>query len=167
MKTHILGMAKSSLSLEGAKSSKLELDLFKLAFAVAALREKGEAAFGYLLVVTQIAKKRAEFWVDKYKIGDRVEVLIAELTPEQLSELKTEKGRNADGLHSGVTGFSIARLGQEFGENALREKIESRHPNVVEHDKEFPQGINWDYYGIIGTPDQANLNAPRCCPRRP
>ena len=48
---HILGMAKSSLTLKGAKASKLELDFFKLAFAVSVLRTSGEQAIGYLQVL--------------------------------------------------------------------------------------------------------------------
>jgi hypothetical protein len=59
---HILGMAKSSLTLKGAKAPKLELDFFKLAFAVAAFRAVGEQAIGYLQVLALPARDRALGW---------------------------------------------------------------------------------------------------------
>ncbi|HEY0073620.1 MAG TPA: hypothetical protein VGB77_05920 [Abditibacteriaceae bacterium] len=161
MKTHILGMAKSSLSLEGAKSSKLELDFFKLAFAVAALRENNEEAFGYLLVVSEVAKKRAEYWVNKYKTGDRVKVLIAVPSSEQLIDLTAEKSKNANGIYNGETSFSVAKLGMEFGEAALRKQIEALYPHIAIRDKsEYPQSINWDYYGIVDIQNKVGFSAP-------
>ena len=50
---HILGMAKSHLDLRGAKAPKLELDYLHLIYAVKEIREKGESAQGYLVVMTE------------------------------------------------------------------------------------------------------------------
>ncbi len=96
-KMHILGMAKSSLTLTGAKASKLELDFFKLAFSVAALRANGERATGYLQVLSVPARDRATGWCAKYSTSDIVVVLYSEPTEEELVALVAEKSRNALG----------------------------------------------------------------------
>ena len=152
---HVLGMAKSSLCLKGAKASKLELDFFKLAFAVAKLRAANEHAIGYLQVLSTTARARADGWIDKYQTGDAVVVLYAAPDDAELVALVAEKARNAAGLlatpNAERAGLSLASLGRELGESALALEITSRHPSVVrvENKSSFPQQIDWDFYGLV------------------
>ncbi len=116
---HVLGMAKSSLCLKGAKASKLELDFFKLAFAVAKLRASGDEAVGYLLVLSTAARERAVGWVTKYQTGDAVVVLYTAPDDAELVALAAEKARNAAGLLATPDAeraeLSLASLGRELG----------------------------------------------------
>jgi hypothetical protein len=152
---HVLGMAKSSLCLKGAKASKLELDFFKLAFAVAKLRASNEQAIGYLLVLSTPARDRAIGWTAKYQTGDAVVVLYAAPDNAELMALAAEKARNAAGLlttsNAERAGLSLASLGRELGESALTRQVFSRHPTVerVEDKSRFPQRIDWDFYGLV------------------
>ncbi|MGH7645352.1 MAG: hypothetical protein ACREMR_07170, partial [Gemmatimonadales bacterium] len=63
---HVLGMAKRHLDLNGAKAPKLELDYLRLVVAVRELRLRGQAAVGYLLVMTPTIKRRTQAWANKY-----------------------------------------------------------------------------------------------------
>jgi hypothetical protein len=154
---HILGMAKSSLTLKGAKASKLELDFFKLAFAVSVLRTSGEQAIGYLQVLAAPVRDRAIGWTVKYSTGDAVTVLYVSPTKTELAHLAAEKARNALGLislpdaeHADKT-LSLASSGEEFGESALVREVIARHPSVVRitDPQRFPQRIDWDFYGTV------------------
>ena len=152
---HVLGMAKSSLCLKGAKASKLELDFFKLAFAVAGLRASGEQAVGYLQVMSTAARDRAGGWVAKYQTGEAVVILYAAPDDAELVALAAEKVRNAAGLlatpDAERAGLSLALLGRKLGESALAREVLSRHPTVarVEDKSRFPQRIDWDFYGLV------------------
>ena len=155
---HILGMAKSSLCLKGAKASKLELDFFKLAFAVAKLRAAGEEPIGYLQVLSARARDRAVGWIAKYQTGDAVVVLYAVPDEAELVALTAEKARNAASLlataNAGRAGLSLASLGRALGESALAREVFSRHPAIARVDvrSQFPQRIDWDFYGLVAGP---------------
>lgn len=157
-KLHILGMAKSSLDLRGAKASKLELDFFKLAFAVEALRKSGDDAIGYLQVLAESVDLRAKGWVEKYSTGDRIKVILGVPSSEDLDKLAGEKARNALGLlakgqiDEAEEALSLGSWGKELGESALSTYITATHVGVVSS-PERPMSINWDYYGIV---DQGN-----------
>jgi hypothetical protein len=148
-------MAKSSLCLKGAKASKLELDFFKLAFAVAKLRASNEQAVGYLQVLSTAARDRAVVWTTKYETGDAVVILYAAPNDAELVALADEKARNAAGLLATPdgerAGLSLASLGRKLGESALAREVLSRHPTVarVEDKSRFPQRIDWDFYGLV------------------
>jgi len=150
-------MAKSSLTLKGAKASKLELDFFKLAFAVAALRASGEQATGYLQVLAEPVRDRAIGWVNKYSTGDAVIVLFAVPNDMELAALAAEKARNALGLlsisdeQSAEESLSLALLGEKLGEEALAIAVKRRHPSVfrITDRQRFPQHIDWDFYGTV------------------
>jgi hypothetical protein len=152
---HVLGMAKSSLCLKGAKASKLELDFFKLAFAVAKLRTSTERAVGYLQVLSTAARDRAVGWTAKYHTEDAVVVLYAAPNDAELVALATEKARNAAGLLATPdavrAGLSLASLGRQLGESVLTREMFSRHPTVVriKEKSRFPQRIDWDFYGFV------------------
>ena len=156
---HILGMAKSSLNLAGGKASKLELDLFKIAFAVAALQKKDEQAQGYLLVLSEAVQKRAEYWAEKYKMSGYVTVLFYQPSSSELSSLLQEKKGNASGIIASsnpaltVRNISQGYWGQHIGEERLAEEIEKLHPTItrvpIYDGNVYPQAINWDYYGIV------------------
>jgi hypothetical protein len=160
---HVLGMAKSSLSLKGAKGPKLELDFFKLAFAVEALRASNTPAIGYLQVLSAPAQKRALYWIEKYRTGDTVTILYTAPSDVEMTALAAEKARNASGLLStsnaekAATMLSLAALGQELGESALAKEIKLRHATVVRIlDKiKFPQQIDWDFYGVVPPPAES------------
>jgi hypothetical protein len=158
---HVLGMAKSSLCLKGAKASKLELDFFKLAFAVAQLRATNEQAVGYLQVLSAAARDRAVGWIAKYQTGDAVNILYAAPDDAKLVTLAAEKVRNAAGLlatpNADRASLSLASFGRELGESALLQEVLARHPTVerVEDRSRFPQRIDWDYYGVVPGPGRA------------
>ena len=149
----ILGMAKSSLGLKGAKASKLELDFFKLLHATASLRAEQRHAIGYLQVLSQAAKDRADGWVEKYASRDLVTVLYTPPTDPELQALAEEKTRNALGLlaTNKGKGLSLAALGRQLGEAALVREVFQRHPTAtrVTNRREFPLAIDWDFYGIV------------------
>jgi hypothetical protein len=63
---HVLGMAKSFLNLEGARSQKLELDYLRLIYAVKEIRKRGDSALGYLVVLTPQIGIRLKQWENKY-----------------------------------------------------------------------------------------------------
>ena len=156
---HILGMAKSSLNLAGGKASKLELDLFKIAFAVAALQKEGQEAKGCLLILSEASRKRAECWIQKYKMSGYVSVLFYQPNSSELSSLSQEKKGNASGIITSsspvltVRNISQGYWGQHIGEERLVEEIEKLHPTITRvptyDGNVYPQAINWDYYGIL------------------
>ncbi len=152
---HVLGMAKSSLCLKGRRLQKLELDFFKLAFAIAALRASGHQAVGYLQVLSTAACTRAEGWVGKYLTGDAIVILYAAPNLAEVEALAAEKARNAAALlattDADCADLSLASLGRELGESALSREILFRHPTVVRvaNKRLFPQRIDWDYYGLV------------------
>lgn len=155
-KLHVLGMAKSSLDLRGAKAPKLELDFLRLAYAVRELREAGEEAVGYLMVLVPKVAKTAESWREKYATGDGVIILCEDIEGDNLEALIKEKADNAVGFiqdrrfEDAERELSLADLGKELGEKALRQSISSRHPGI-ESGEALPLGIQWDYYGTLPT----------------
>lgn len=153
---HVLGMAKSSLDLRGAKAPKLELDFLRLAYAVRELREADEEAIGYLMVLSPLVAKTVEGWREKYATGESVVILCEEIQGENLEALIKEKADNAIGFiqdrrfAEAEYELSLADLGKTLGETALLRAIEQRHPGLVSAPKP-PLGINWDYYGTQTT----------------
>lgn len=151
---HVLGMAKSSLDLRGAKAPKLELDFLRLAYAVRELREAGEEAIGYLLVLVPKVAKTAESWRDKYSTGEGVVVLCEELEGEDLDALIKEKAANAIGFitnhqfDEAEKELSLADLGKRLGEASLVRSINERHQEL-QPSADFPFGVQWDYYGVL------------------
>lgn len=151
---HIIGMAKRSLDLAGAKGPKLELDYLRLIYAVNELRRTGVGAQGYLLVMNDNIAKRVSIWQGKYQAGDAVVVIVAKLTDEQLSALKAEVQANTAGMIAGtlgedVDGKSNATFGGQLGEEQLQYFIEENEPGVLRNmnETEYPFKIRWDYYG--------------------
>ncbi len=155
---HILGMAKSSLSLSGAKGPKLELDFLKLAYAIAALEAQGETARGYLLVLDPKAVIRARTWISKYGTGERIEVLYRALADAELNALSAEKSRHTEGMIAGtlnqdVGGRSVAYYGKRLGEDSLREALQAKFPKLrdLTLSCQLPLGVLWDFYGKDGS----------------
>lgn len=159
---HVLGMAKSSLNLKGAKEQKLELDFLRLAYAVRELREAGEEAIGYLLVLVPDIARTATGWCEKYTTGEGVVILCEPIEGETLEALLKEKADNALGLLQPLDfdqanrALSLANIGKELGERALQKVIESRHNGISSlHEKtsreQLPLQVNWDYYGTLPT----------------
>ena len=151
---HVLGMAKSFLDLRGAKAPKLELDFLRLAYAVRELREAGEEAVGYLMVLVPEVAKAIEVWRDKYSTGESVVVLCEEPEGENLEALIKEKANNALGFitdrrfEEAEREPSLADLGKQLGETALLKAVKARHQGLSPSSK-FPFGIQWDYYGTL------------------
>lgn len=148
-------MAKRHLDLRGAKGPKLELDFLRLAVAVARLRQDGDDAKGYLLVMTPTIRKRTEAWVTKYETEDTVEVVSIDLTESELRQLKAEVSANTEGMMLGTQGRPVgnrsnARSGGHLAEDKLRAMIEDREPGMqrVNDPSKFPLKVQWDYYGV-------------------
>ncbi len=149
---HVLGMAKRHLDLNGAKAPKLELDYLRLLVAVRQLRQQGQDAAGYLLVMTSAIKRRAHAWASKYGANDEVQVVVATLTARRQRQ---SRGRP-------VRGRSDARKGGRLAERQLSAFIEKREPRVrrITDSKNLPLGIRWDYYGIIDAVTAQTPGAP-------
>ncbi len=145
--TYILGMAKSPLDLRGAKARNLRLDIELLARGLASIRAGGDAAVGYLLVLTEGVAARARGW-DVVTADPALEVLVATLSETDMLAVQAEKLRNAAGTRSGVAADSIAALGQRLGEDALRRAVRARHPGAQLCSAPSPLGVRWDFYGI-------------------
>lgn len=151
---HILGMAKSSLDLRGAKAQKLELDFLRLAYAVRDFREAGEEAVGYLMVLDPTVAITARAWIEKYGTGEGVVVLCNEITGPEFEALLKEKADNALGLlqehrfDEAERALSLANNGRELGERALQRDIAERHPGVTTTTA-FPLGVQWDFCGTL------------------
>jgi len=153
---HVLGMAKSSLDLKGAKSQKLELDYLRLVYAVKELRKNGDNAHGYLIVLTPQISERVKQWEDKYSGKHCVEVIDASLSTGVKNRLKNEKANNLAGIAAGVTGGEVggrsrANFGRDTGENVLRQTILELEPKVklVKDESRFPCRVRWDFYGVV------------------
>ena len=153
---HILGMVKSQLDLNGAKSQKLELDYLRLVYAVKEIKKRGDYALGYLAVLAPSILDRVKHWEAKYQAEGCVKVINIHLSSSDKSKLKEEKTSNIAGMVTGAMGGeagerSSANFGRKTGENALRKKIFESEQNVEEiMDKtEFPLRIQWDFYGVV------------------
>ncbi|MBN8461089.1 MAG: hypothetical protein J0M04_24950 [Verrucomicrobia bacterium] len=147
-------MAKSSLDLRGAKGPKLELDFLRLAYVVRDIRTAGGNAVGYLAVLDSKVAETASTWIEKYRSGDAVVVLMCHLGMREHELLMSEKSANAIGflpapeLRKLERKLAIADLGRELGEQALQKAIEEHHPGIMKCTNP-PFGIQWDYYGIV------------------
>lgn len=154
---HVLGMAKSSTDLKGAKAPKLELDYLRLAYVVKDLREKGQDAVGYLLVMNARIARRANGWAEKYESFDYVQVLVAaDLSEDDLASKTAESVANARSqaavaLGADYAGGSTAEIGMRLGEDSLGRMIEHREAGVrrCSDSSRFPMEIAWDYYGTL------------------
>ena len=153
---HILGMAKSFLDLKGSRSQKLELDYLRLVYAVKDLRNSGDSAQGYLVVLTPEIYKCVKRWENKYRSKDCVMVIDVSLPNPIKNSLKLEKENNKAGMVAGVTGgkaggLSNAYLGRQTGEYALTDSILELEPKVkqIKDEYRFPCYIRWDFYGTI------------------
>jgi len=149
----ILGMAKSSLDLRGAKAQRLELDLLRLVHAVEKLRASGEDAQGYLLVMTPTQAERVQVWLSKYEADGTVVVLVAEPEAGDLEALRLEKAGNVEGMLAAIMGQEVAgrssgALGQRLAEELLQHLILEREPAARRADRRPPFGIQWDYFGV-------------------
>ncbi len=158
MKTlHILGMAKSSLDLRGAKAPKLELDYLRLLYAVDRLKAQDKEAVGYLLVLSKnVAESAKRNWIPKYGNNPSVEIVFVKPRKTGLKKLLEEKRNQAASLllKNRVTDaeklLSVAKLGKQYGEKELEAHIARSHPGVAKGQKAHqPLGISWDFYGTV------------------
>ncbi len=153
---HILGMAKSFLDLKGARSPKLELDYLRLVYAVKDLRQSGDGAQGYLVVLTPEILECVKRWENKYQGKNCVTVIDISLPGPIKNRLKLEKDNNKAGMIDGATGGkargrSNANIGRQTGEYALRDRILESEPTVKQtnDENEFPCCVRWDFYGTV------------------
>ena len=151
---YILGMAKCTLDLKGAKGPKLELDFLRLVDAVKEIRRRGDEAKGCLLVMTPAIAQRVAAWQTKYRADDSVHVATARLSEEQLGIVQDQVRTTREGMVAGtvgddVAGRSDATAGGQLGEELLRQVIEASEQGIRRsvNEREFPFGIHWDYFG--------------------
>lgn len=148
----ILGMAKSSTDLNGAKAQKVELDFLRLVYAKQTLRARSVDVAAYLLVMVDDVASRTHKWARDYDVEGLVEVLVADLSDEDLNRLRAEKKANADG-NKAAGGKSkqqaSAKFGEKLGESELRRQIMARHPEAIEITRKEcrPFKVQWDFFG--------------------
>ena len=154
---HVLGMAKSSTNLKGSKGPRVELDFFKLAYAVGKIRAEGDEAQGYLLVMNRGIAATVTAWAAKYDAEDLVTVLIARLADEELEKLQAQQEEQAVAQAEATLGGSAgarsrADFGRDLGESQLQELIGEREIGVLCQHDSLPLSIRWDYYGTLSVP---------------
>ena len=157
---HILGMAKSSLDLRGAKATKLELDYLRLLYAVERIQAQGGEAIGYLMVLSEkVAESAKENLVAKYGNNPAVSIIWSKPAKKGLKKLLAEKADQAGSLllkkriNQAEKELSVAKLGKELGETALLAQIAILHPGV-QPSEDLPLSIQWDYCGIVRTEEE-------------
>lgn len=153
--THVLGMAKSSLDLLGAKRQKLELDYLRLVYACQHYQAQGYHAFGYLAVTSTIIEQQVQKWAAKYLVPvGLVQLVIPTLSDVEHQGLLAEKSRNRLGNLAKADAAVLVKdadgsLGRDLLEAALQSHILEQHPALQEGAVvgANPMGIRWDYYG--------------------
>lgn len=155
----ILGMAKSSLDLNGAKRQKLELNCLQLIYAVRKIRDDGELAQAYLCVMTESIANTVDGWCLKYEAPDVVTSLVADTNPLTRALLIAEKLRNTQGMIRGSQGKAVgessnADAGRQLGESELERQITLLYPGIsrIADESKFPLGLSWDYFGEAESP---------------
>ena len=147
---HIVGMAKSCLDLRGGKGRNLELDFRHLVAAIRDIESLGYQARGFLLVLDEKVRRRADGWRKKYGVTDRVEVILATLTAEELAQIHKEKFRNKLGNKpDGDPNDAAAKVSQSISETHLENEIRIRHPSARNRAPEILslKTVAWDFYG--------------------
>ncbi|MEA3253764.1 MAG: hypothetical protein U9Q17_02315, partial [Chloroflexota bacterium] len=117
---HILGMAEPNLDLVGVTAIELELDYLRLAYAVKEIRNRGDKAQGYFVVLSPDIRDRVRLWEVRYETGDCVNVIYASLLVSEMQKLTEERERSEESP------------GQQIAVNALRRKIFEMEPSVRE-----------------------------------
>jgi hypothetical protein len=149
MINEIIGMAKSYLNLKGAKAPCLELDFFKLAYAV----KNSANMVGFILVLTSDIEKRVNGWISKYETGVSIKPVLVELTQQERTHLMNEKEANRKGTNKSrldnKSEESIACYGSSLCEQKLNNKIMMDYPYItrINNKQYYPLNINWDFYG--------------------
>ncbi len=148
---YVLGMAKSSLNLKGAKSEKLELDFLRILHAIKT-RKSNEQVIGYLAVWDKTKQTRIESWKKKYLAAqENIEVIpLDEITKKKFeATIKEEKEKNKEGINRNSNRLSEAKQGKEILETFLRQQIESKLERIEETEDDKLFGVNWDYYAKL------------------
>ena len=147
---HIVGMAKSCLDPRGGKGRNLELDFRHLVSAIRDIESLGSQARGFLLVLDERVRRRADGWRRKYGVTERVEVILATLTAGELEQIHGEKLRNKLGNKpGGDPKDAVATVSQSISETHLANEIRIRHPSARKCAPEIPslRTVAWDFYG--------------------
>ena len=147
----LLGMAKGSLDLRGAKPIKLELDYLRLAYAAKERKKKGLRTKCYLFVTSEEASTRIKDWGLKYNSKGLVKVIVRKgITDQEFNLLIREKNRNAIGIDGREASYSIASMSEKVCERCLKDYIEKENQGAVGiKSSSFPFGVQWDYCGEI------------------
>lgn len=148
---YVLGMAKSSLNLKGAKSEKIELDFLRILHAIKT-RKSNEQIIGYLAVWDKTIKTRIENWKEKYlAIHESIEVIPLDKITKMKYEatIKEEKEKNKEGINQNSNRLSEAKHGKKILEKFLKEQIESKLKEIQETKEDKLFGVNWDYYAKL------------------
>ena len=66
----------------------------------------GESGKGFLLVFTEPIANRTKGWIKKYDTKESIEILIAQLTDQEMKSLRDEKVNNVEGMISGTQGYT-------------------------------------------------------------
>lgn len=162
MKTHVFGMAKSSLNLNGAKRQKLELDYLRLVYAC----QRFPGSRAYLVVTDDVMLRSAKAWAAKYEAEGAVCVRLLP-TDKLTAEFKAEKVRNLLGMTEALAGEgakadAVAAIGEAVCEEFLLELINGFYNGFVaeiSHSirqkilrQQLPLQINWDFYARYDGP---------------
>lgn len=145
-KKYIIGMAKSTLKLNGGQRRNLELDVLRLIHFINMFENKEIKIYGYMIVYNQAIKNLiVNKWLPKYNFKSlNFEVLTFENEMaylENQTEIFNEKKNNSTFTDSN------SRFSKEIVENILINKIEIKFGTDKLQNLEMSEikRINWDF----------------------
>jgi len=151
MKYHILGMAKSCLSIEKAGTSRnLELDILRLIYSID--KSQSDNVLAFILIYNKTIADRIDLWKNKYAFekSDKLHVLcFDDLSPSTIIQIAEEKKANSN----------FSNSNSDFGKKTIEDELEKKvnkylkdnfqYKSLSKDKKNFPVGINWDFYELI------------------
>lgn len=141
----ILGMAKSSICLNGAINQKIELDLLRLIYTITNVEKEKIQIKSYFLVFNQAIQNRLEHWIKKYKFDNsknKIEIILFE------NDVKNNEEFKKNVLENKFKKNANAKIRADISENLLHEKI-SKLNNISRkstNEKKIFYGVEWDAY---------------------
>lgn len=147
---YVLGMAKSSLKLNGGQRRNLELDVLRLIHFISTFENKEIKIYGFMLVYNDAIKNLIiNEWLPKYNFESlNFEVLTFEnetVFLENKFRILSEKKDNS------TFNNSNAKLSEQIVESILSNKIQAKfgYYNLHDFQRSDIQRIKWDFQKVL------------------
>jgi len=157
---HVLGVAYPHLDRLGQHSTELELGLLRLAFAVHSLHASGESACGLMVVLRQEIRDEVRKMKARYGIGDEVRVVFTSLLVSDMTRLSEA----SESVEMGGRADEAVAIARDIAVAALEREVQCSQPGVaaIFEPHLLPFGVQWDYYGVVSSPDLSVTGDPSC-----